>query len=106
DEVTLEQALSLLSFPRELGLHDRNMMTVALGRFGPYLKCGDATVSLPPDTDLLGLTLDQACERLKEAAEKKKKAAEPLRTLGEDPATGAQILIKDGRFGPYVTDGK
>ncbi len=106
DNVTLEQALGLLSFPRELGVHDGNTVTVYLGRFGPYLKAGDATVTLPKDRDPVTIQLNDAVTLMAEVQEAKKKAATPLRTLGDDPMTGAPILVKDGRFGPYVTDGK
>lgn len=106
DNVTLEQALGLLSFPRELGLHETNPVTVYLGRFGPYIKCGESTTSLPKDRDPVALTLEEAITIMTESAAAKKKAATPLRELGEDPNTKAQILIKDGRFGPYATDGK
>jgi len=105
DDVTLEQALSLLSFPKELGILNGAPVTVAFGRFGPYLRNGEVTVSIPPDKDLLTITLADTEGIIKEAAERKKKAATPLRELGKDPA-GATILIKDGRFGPYASDGK
>jgi DNA topoisomerase-1 len=106
DAVTLEQALSLLSFPRDLGMHEGNSVIVALGRFGPYLKAGEQTLSLKGEVDLIALTLPQALELLKNAQEERKKAQEAMRTLGPDPATGAPIHVKIGRFGPYVTDGK
>ena len=105
DDVTLEQALSLLQFPRELGIHEGEMMIAALGRFGPYLKCGTATVTLR-DKDPGLINLEEAIVLLKEAKEQKKKAAEPLRTLGSDPATNAMMLVKVGRYGPYIRDGK
>ncbi|MFA6039539.1 MAG: type I DNA topoisomerase [Candidatus Peribacteraceae bacterium] len=105
EEVTLEQALSLLSFPKELGLINGEPVTLAIGRFGPYLKCGEATVSVK-DRDIMAITLKDAEEIMKESKEQKRKAAEPLRNFGKDPDTGGTILLKDGRFGPYVTDGK
>ncbi len=106
DNVTLEQALGLLSFPRELGAHEGNMMTVFLGRFGPYLKCGEMTTTLPKDRDPVSITFEDAVQLMIENQAAKKKAATPLRELGDDPMTGARIVIKDGRFGPYATDGK
>ncbi len=106
DNVSLELALGLLNFPRELGAHDGNRMTVFLGRFGPYLKCGEVTTTLPKDRDPITITLSDAVALMIEVQEAKKKVATPLRTLGDDPMTGATILVKDGRFGPYVTDGK
>lgn len=106
DDATMEQAMSLLAFPRNLGKHGGNDMFVVLGRFGPYLKCGEVTSALPKDVDPGTVKLMEAVELLTTAAERKKKAAEPLKTLGADPETGATIHVKDGRFGPYVTDGK
>ena len=105
DDATMEQAMSLLAFPRNLGKHGESDMFVVLGRFGPYLKCGEATSALPKETDPGTVTLKEAVELLTTAAERKKKAAEPLRTLGTDPSSGGEIHVKDGRFGPYVTDG-
>ncbi len=105
DDVTLEQALSLLSFPKLIGEREGQPVTIAFGRFGPYLRAGELTVSIPPEKDLLTITLADCEGIIKEAAERKKKAATPLRELGQDP-TGANVIIKDGRFGPYVTDGK
>ncbi|OGJ57720.1 DNA topoisomerase I [Candidatus Peribacteria bacterium RIFCSPHIGHO2_01_FULL_55_13] len=105
DEITLEQALGLLSFPRMLGIHDGNPMEVNVGRFGPYLRCGVATVSIK-EGDPVTITLEEAITMLANAKELRAKAAEPLRTLGTDPATGSPILVKTGRYGPYVTDGK
>ena len=105
DAVTFEQAIGLLSFPRELGTFEGKNVTLALGRFGPYLRCGEATVSVK-DKDPVLLTLEEARAMLKESAEQKKRAGESLKTLGEDPTSGGTILIKDGRYGPYITDGK
>ncbi|MSR87199.1 type I DNA topoisomerase [Candidatus Peribacteria bacterium] len=106
DAVTFEQALGLLSFPRELGVHDGNMMTVFLGRFGPYLKCGEVTTTLPKDRDPVAINFEEAVQLMTEVQAAKKQAAIPLKILGDDPATGAKVMIKDGRFGPYATDGK
>ena len=105
DDVTLEQALSLLQFPRDLGLHNGEPVIAALGRFGPYLKCGTSSVALK-DKDPGTINLEEAILMITTSAADKKKAAEPLRTLGEDPATKATIHVKAGRYGPYVTDGK
>jgi DNA topoisomerase I len=105
DDVTMEQAMGLLQFPKMLGYHDDEQVIVSLGRFGPYAKCGISTAALPKDMDPSSCTLEQAIQLIKERAEKMKKAAEPLKTLGKDPASGGDILVKDGRYGPYVTDG-
>jgi DNA topoisomerase-1 len=105
DEVTLEQALSLLSFPKTLGELNGEPILLAIGRFGPYLKCGETSVSVK-DRDPLLIDEAAAKELLTSTKEQRAKAAQPLRTLGADPATNATILVKDGRYGPYVTDGK
>jgi DNA topoisomerase-1 len=106
DDVTLEQALSLLSFPRDLGESGGERILLAVGRFGPYLRLGKITVSVAPTTDILAIDHDAAMRLITEAKEKKEKAQQAMRTLGADPATGAEIQVKDGRYGPYVTDGK
>lgn len=107
DTITLEDALKLLVLPRNLGKHESGEDIIAnTGRFGPYLKCGDVNISLPPDADPKTITLERAIELCAEGVAKKKKMLEPIATLGEDPETKAQILVKDGRYGPYITDGK
>ncbi len=105
DTITLEQALSLLSFPRTVGEFEGNPVTVAFGRFGPYLKCGELTVSLGQEKDPLTITLADCEQLIHDAREKKKKAAQALREFGPDPASGGKVLLKEGRFGPYITDG-
>jgi len=104
EHVTLEQALALLAFPKVLGMHGGEEVSVVLGRFGPYIKNGKTTVSVG-DKDPSLLTLRNAVAMMEEALERKKKAAEPLKSLGKDPVSGSDIFVKDGRFGPYVTDG-
>jgi DNA topoisomerase I len=106
DDVTLEQALALLAFPKSLGKEDGADVSVVLGRFGPYIKWGEKTAAIPPEVDHTVIGLPEAVKIVNERAEAKKKAAEPLKTLGEDPKTGGTIQVKDGRFGPYITDGK
>ncbi|MFH1444240.1 MAG: type I DNA topoisomerase [Candidatus Peregrinibacteria bacterium] len=106
DAITLEQALSLLAFPRTLGDKNGENIEVHLGRFGPYIKWGKVTASLGTELDPATVTKDQALEHLSTAKERKAQAAAPLRTLGSDPVTGAEITLKTGRYGPYVTDGK
>lgn len=106
EEVTLEQALSLLSFPRELGKHEGQVLTAHLGRFGPYLKCADATVTIPKGVDPLALSCADAVQLLTETQIARKRMQEPLKNLGKDPTTGGTLLVKAGRYGPYVTDGK
>ncbi|MFA5273411.1 MAG: type I DNA topoisomerase, partial [Candidatus Peribacter sp.] len=106
DAITLAQALSLLAFPRMLGEKDGKTIEVHLGRFGPYIRWGEVTSSLGTELDPAQVTKEEALAHIASAKERKTKAAEPLRTLGSDPVTGAEIQVKTGRYGPYVTDGK
>lgn len=106
DDVTYEQAMALLAFPKTLGKKDGEDVIVIIGRFGPYIKWGEKTGAIPEDRDHTSLTLDEAVVIVEERAIARKKAAEPLKTLGEDPKSGGIIYVKDGRFGPYITDGK
>ena len=108
--VTLEDALKLLSLPRVVGVDPQTgeEITAQNGRYGPYLKRGTDSRSLATEDQIFEITLDEA---LKMYAEPKRRgrqaaAAPPLRELGADPATGKLMVIKDGRFGPYVTDGE
>ncbi|HYZ66209.1 MAG TPA: type I DNA topoisomerase, partial [Mycobacterium sp.] len=110
ETVTLEDALRLLSLPRVVGVdpNTNEEITAQNGRYGPYLKRGTDSRSLATEEQMFDITLDEA---LKIYAEPKRRggqraAAPPLRELGNDPATGKPMVIKDGRFGPYVTDGE
>lgn len=110
ETVTLEDALRLLSLPRVVGA-DPNTgeeITAQNGRYGPYLKRGTDSRSLATEEQMFDITLDEA---LKIYSEPKRRAGQrastpPLRELGTDPATDKPMVIKDGRFGPYVTDGE
>ena len=109
DTVTLDDALKLLSLPRVLGELDGEPVTVQNGRYGPYVKHGAESRSLPTEDEMFTVTLAEAKELLaqpKPRGRGARTAAPPLRELGEDPATGKPMLVKDGRFGPYVTDGE
>ena len=108
--VTLDDALKLLTLPRVVGVDpgSGDEITAQNGRYGPYLKRGSESRSLATEDQLFTITLDEA---LKIYAEPKRPgrqsaSAPPLRELGPDPATGKPMLVKDGRFGPYVTDGE
>ncbi len=108
--VTLDDALKLLSLPRVVGTDPASgeEITAQNGRYGPYLKKGTDSRSLATEDQIFTVTLDEA---LKLYAEPKRRgrqaaAAAPLRELGNDSATGKPMVIKDGRFGPYVTDGE
>jgi DNA topoisomerase I len=108
--VTLEDALKLLSLPRVVGIDPDSgeEITAQNGRYGPYLKRGTDSRSLATEDQIFDITLEDA---LKLYAEPKRRgrqgaAAPPLRELGNDAASGKPMVIKDGRFGPYVTDGE
>ncbi|MET9023881.1 type I DNA topoisomerase [Actinopolymorpha sp. NPDC004070] len=109
DTVSFEEALRLLSLPRSLGEDpEGGEEIVALnGRYGPYVKKGTDSRSLGSEEELFTVTLEQAVELFKQPkARGRRAAAAPLRELGEDPETGKPVVVKDGRFGPYVTDGE
>ncbi len=107
DTLTLDQALKLLSLPRTLGKHTNGDEIVAnVGRFGPYLKCGAINITLPPEFHPATVSIEQAIMLCTDGVAKKIKAMTPLAELGIEPETKANIVIKDGRYGAYVTDGK
>ncbi|MFZ0191047.1 MAG: DNA topoisomerase, partial [Streptosporangiaceae bacterium] len=109
DTVTLDDAVKLLSLPRTLGELDGEPVTAQNGRYGPYVKKGTDSRSLESEDQLFTLTLAEAKEMFAQPKPRGRGArasAPPLRELGEDPATGKPMVIKDGRFGPYVTDGE
>ena len=109
DTVTLDDAVRLLSLPRTLGELDGEPVTVQNGRYGPYVKRGTESRSLATEEEMFTVTFEQAKELLaqpKARGRGRAAAAPPLRELGADPATGSPMVIKDGRFGPYVTDGE
>jgi DNA topoisomerase-1 len=110
DTITLDDALKLLSLPRELGASDDGEPIVAnIGRFGPYIKKGDDFRSLAPEDDVYTVTLERAKELLaqeKKSMRRQRAAAKELKVLGPHPDSGAQVRVLDGRYGPYVTDGE
>lgn len=106
ETVTLEEALKVLSLPRTLGKNaEGEEIIVTTGRFGPYIKVGKKNVSLPEDYDPYTVKLEDVDLVIRAAAALAKKMKEPLADLGEDPETKSPILVKVGRFGPYITDG-
>jgi DNA topoisomerase-1 len=102
----------LLELPRNLGNHpQQNQPVMAFnGRFGPYIKCGEETRSLPADLSPLDVTLEQAVHLLaqpKQAGRGRAAAKrEPLKVFEASPVTGQKVQLLDGRYGPYVTDGE
>jgi DNA topoisomerase I len=109
DTVTLDDALRLLTLPRVLGELDGEQVTVQNGRYGPYVKKGSDSRSLESEDQLFTLTLAEAKELFAQPKTRGRGAgpgAAPLREVGADPATGKPMVIRDGRFGPYVTDGE
>ena len=109
DTVTLEDALRLLSLPRIVGTApDGEEVLARNGRYGPYIEKGKETRSLESEEQIFELGLDQALALL--AAPKQRRGRgtprAPLRELGDDPSSGRSVVVKEGRFGPYVTDGE
>jgi DNA topoisomerase-1 len=110
ETVTLEDALKLLSLPRVVGVDPASgeEITAQNGRYGPYLKRGTDSRSLATEDQMFTVTLDEALKIYAEPKRRGRQAAAtpPLRELGNDAASGQPMVIKDGRFGPYVTDGE
>jgi DNA topoisomerase-1 len=107
ETITLTDALRLLELPRVVGVDPGGEEIVALsGRYGPYLKKGQETRSLDNEEQLFTVTLEDAVGRFAQAKQRRYGAtAAPLREFGPDPVSGGQIVLRSGRFGPYVTDG-
>ena len=110
DTVTLDDALRLLSLPRIVGVDPDNgqEITAQNGRYGPYLKKGTDSRSLADEQQIFTITLDEARKIYAEPKRRGRQATAkpPLRELGPDPVTGKPMIVKEGRFGPYVTDGE
>jgi DNA topoisomerase-1 len=108
DTVTLEQALQLMSLPRVVGTDvDGVEITAQNGRYGPYLKKGSDSRSLESEDQIFSITLEEAQAIYAQPKQPRRAAAKPpLKDLGADPASGRPMIIKEGRFGPYVTDGE
>ncbi len=108
DTVTLDDARRLLSLPRDVGTHpdDGVMIQAHNGRFGPYLTWGKETRSLESEETIFTVTLDDAVALFAQPKARGRRAAGPLRELGNDAVTGRPVVVKSGRFGPYVTDGE
>jgi DNA topoisomerase-1 len=110
ETVTLEDALRLLQIPRVLGADpsDGEEVVARNGRYGPYVQKGKESRSLETEEQLLDIALEQALDLLSKPKERRRRGAAsgPLRELGDDPETGKPVVVKEGRFGPYVTDGE
>jgi DNA topoisomerase-1 len=108
DTITLDDAVRLLTLPRTLEGSDGEEILVANGRYGPYVKKGSETRSLGSEQQLLTLTVEEAEAVLAQPKQRRGRGAPkpPLKELGPDPESGKPLVVKDGRFGPYVTDGE
>jgi DNA topoisomerase-1 len=108
ETVALEDAVRLLTLPRVVGEIDGEEVTAQNGRYGPYVKRGSDSRSLENEEQLFTVTLDDAKALLAQPPRRRGRGAArgPLRELGTDPSSGRPVVVKDGRFGPYVTDGE
>jgi len=108
DTVTLTDALRLLSLPRVVGLDPESgdEITAQNGRYGPYLRKGTDSRSLDTEEQMFDVTLDQALAIYAQPKTRGRRSTAPLRELGNDPGSGAPVVVKEGRFGAYVTDGE
>ncbi len=107
ETVTLDEALGIMSLPRVLGADaEGNEITVQNGRFGPYLKKGSDSRSIGSEEEIFTITLDAALEIYSQPKQRGARAAvAPLAEFGDDPVSEKKIVVKEGRFGPYITDG-
>ncbi|PWI42460.1 type I DNA topoisomerase [Streptomyces sp. ICBB 8177] len=108
DTVTLQDALRLMSLPRVVGTDPEGVeITAQNGRYGPYLKKGTDSRSLTSEDQIFTITLDEALAIYAQPKQRGRAAAKPpLKELGTDPVSEKPVVVKDGRFGPYVTDGE
>jgi DNA topoisomerase-1 len=108
DTVTLDDALRLMSLPRVVGTDAEGVeITAQNGRYGPYLKKGTDSRSLQSEDQLFTITLEEALAIYAQPKQRGRAAAKPpLKELGTDPVSEKPVVVKDGRFGPYVTDGE
>jgi DNA topoisomerase I len=105
--LTLEDALRLLQLPRVVGTDpsDGEEIQALNGRYGPYLKKGKDTRSLDSEEQLFSVSVEDALALFAQPKKGRRASAAPLKELGPDPATGDELVVKNGRYGPYVTDG-
>ncbi|MBV8951401.1 MAG: type I DNA topoisomerase, partial [Actinobacteria bacterium] len=106
DHITLDDALQLLSLPREVGTDaEGTVVTAQNGRYGPYLKKGADTRSLENEEQIFTVTIEQAEALFAQPKRRGRQARPPIAELGPRPDTGAVVRILEGRYGPYATDG-
>jgi DNA topoisomerase-1 len=107
DEITLDEALQLLTIPRIVGVHPEDGAPIEAlnGRYGPYVRWNKESRSLESEDQIFSVSLEDALTLLGKPRQRRG-AKPPLRDLGADPVSGKQIVIKDGRFGLYMTDGE
>ena len=108
DELSLDDALELLTLPRTVGNDPDGVEILALnGRYGPYIQRGDDRRSLETEEQLFTLTIEAALEILAAPPRRRGQArSSTLKALGTDPTSGKEVTLRSGRFGPYVTDGE
>jgi DNA topoisomerase-1 len=110
ETVTLDDALRLLTLPRLVGVDpaDGDEILALNGRYGPYIKKGTDSRSLADEEQMFTVTIDEALALFAQPKRGRGRAAAapPLRELGDDPVSGSPIVVKEGRFGPYMTDGE
>ncbi len=108
EEITLDDAVRLLTLPRVVGTDPETGedITAQNGRYGPYLKRGSDSRSIDSEEQLLSITLEEALAVYAQPKQRGRRAADPGKELGKDPQTGAEVRLKNGRFGFYVTDGE
>ena len=108
DTITLAEGLKLLSLPRVVGADAEGVdITAQNGRYGPYLKKGTDSRSLETEEQIFSITLEEALAIYAQPKQRGRAAAKPpLKELGTDPTNDRPVVVKDGRFGPYVTDGE
>ena len=107
DTITIDDALQLMSLPRSLGEYEGVNITVQNGRYGPYMTHGTDSRTLTSEDQLFLINLEEAIEVYKQPKVRRRGVAKPpLKDLGIDPASAKQVLVKDGRFGIYITDGE
>jgi DNA topoisomerase-1 len=108
DTITLAEAEQLLTLPRVLGQLEGDDVTAQNGRYGPYIKKGTDSRSISTEEQLFTITIEEAAAILAQPKQRGRQsaAAPPLRELGNDSVSGKPMVVKDGRFGPYVTDGE